>query len=36
MNLNITATKLGAIEMGPKILKAIFSKMAFAILIEFQ
>jgi hypothetical protein len=32
---DITATKLGAIEMNPKIL-TIFSKMAIAILIEFQ
>jgi hypothetical protein len=36
MNLNSTATKLGFIEMVPKILMTVFSKMAFAIFIEFQ
>jgi hypothetical protein len=36
LNQNIAATKLGALEMDPKILIAILLKVAYAILIAFR
>jgi hypothetical protein len=35
MNMNIRASKLGALQMGPKNEMAIFSKKVLAILIKF-